>query len=375
MGEKMKHMGRIKKIIYLVIIFVLGIFVMYASYNGNKYQSIYDIVDTAIKSEKYEEVAKTFGGCFDTVPIVNKKNENLDLIVYNGTSIVDVTYGEERSYSYEPTYYVYMFNVNYEYENYDGYMNYTSIIFKGENGQTYKYPFILSEYVNTELIETENFTKEAAILDSTRNVITNMETWNFMFVNVTKPMVEYVSARMGGTEIVGFSLTDNKGNIVSETDVVFDFSQKFYNDTADLITEYNIWLDAYAKGENTDEAEAKFNAFYEPWLEDFNNKKDETKYTFPYDSDYIVSNKVLWQTVGHMMIYALIMFAFYILFFHFDVICNIFIRIIPKGKKKKKETKEDKKEEVIEEVINDNINTESNEEKTKELETEKTEIE
>lgn len=138
MGEKMKNMNKIKKFIFLLIIFVLGIFVMYASYNGNKYQSIFNIVDTAIKEEKYEEVAKTFGGCFDTTPIVNHKNENADVIVYNGTSIVDLTYGEERSYSYEPTYYIYIFNVKYEYDNYEGVSNDSAIIFKGENGQTYK---------------------------------------------------------------------------------------------------------------------------------------------------------------------------------------------------------------------------------------------
>ncbi len=138
MGEKMKNMNKIKKFIFLLIIFVLGIFVMYASYNGNKYQSIFNIVDTAIKEEKYEEVAKTFGGCFDTTSIVNHKNENADVIVYNGTSIVDLTYGEERSYSYEPTYYIYIFNVKYEYDNYEGVSNDSAIIFKGENGQTYK---------------------------------------------------------------------------------------------------------------------------------------------------------------------------------------------------------------------------------------------
>ena len=351
----MKRFDKLKKIIYLVIIFVLGIFIMYASYSGNKYQNIYNIIDEAIKNEKYEEVAKTFGGCFDTKPIVQNKNENTDLVIYNGTSILDLTYGEERTYTYEPTYYVYMFNVKYNYDNYEGVSNDSSIIFKGENGQTYKYPFILSEKINSSLIETENFTKEAAILNSTRDVTSNMDTWNFMYVNVTKPMIEYISNHIDGSRIVGLDVTDNVGNVVATANVNFDFSQKFYSDVDLLISEYNTYLEAYNKGENTKEAEEKFNNFYGPWLEEFESKKEETKYTFPYDSDYIVSNKVLWQTIGHMMIYAAIMFGFYMLFFHFDIVGNIFIRIIPKRKKK---TEEDKKEEP-EEGINDNINTDS----------------
>ena len=104
-----------KKIIYIVVIFLLGIFVAYLSYNSNKYQHIYDTVSSAIKAEKYEEVAKTFGGCCDTNPIAKVNNEKVDVAVFNGTSISDLTYGEERSYSYEPTYYIYMFNVDYGY--------------------------------------------------------------------------------------------------------------------------------------------------------------------------------------------------------------------------------------------------------------------
>ena len=203
MGEKMK------KIIYLVIIFLLGIFVTYISYNSNKYQNIYDMVETSINEEKYEEVAKTFGGCCDTNAIAKVKNDKVDVVVFNGTSISDLTYGDERSYSYEPTYYIYLFNVNYGYGILDGTKNDASIVFKGENGQTYKYPFTLNSYVNTELIEKENFTKETALFNSTRDVTANMETWNFMFVNVTKPMAEYISGYLGNSKITGFSLTDN----------------------------------------------------------------------------------------------------------------------------------------------------------------------
>lgn len=366
----MKHMNKIKKFIFLLIIFVLGIFVMYASFNGNKYQSIFNIVDTAIKTEKYEEVAKTFGGCFDTTPIVNHKNENADVIVYNGTSIVDLTYGEERSYSYEPTYYVYIFNAKYEYDNYEGSLNDSAIIFKGENGQTYKYPFVLSNQVNSDLIEQENFTKEAAILNSARDVTTHMDTWNFMYVNVTKPMLEYISGHMGGSKITGFSLTDNKGNVVVEIDVVFDYSQKFFKDTSELVYEYNLWLEAYDKNENVEEAKVRFDNFYEPWLEEFEKNKEQTGYTFPYDSDYLVSKKVLWQTVGHMMIYGAIMLGFYLLFFHFDLIGNLFIRIIPK-RKKKDDKKENKKDEQ-KDIINENINNESNTEVIDEKDTLKT---
>lgn len=333
-----------KKIIYIVVIFLLGIFVAYLSYNSNKYQHIYDTVSSAIKAEKYEEVAKTFGGCCDTNPIAKVNNEKVDVAVFNGTSISDLTYGEERSYSYEPTYYIYMFNVDYGYGILDGTKNEASILFEGENGQIFKYPFVLNSYVNTELIEKQNFTKETALFYSTRDITSNMETWDFMFVNVTKPMVEYITTQLGGSKIVGFTLTDNEGKVVTDVDANLDFSQKFYTDTEELIYQYNLWLTAYDKNENVKDAEEAFNDFYEPWKNSFDETKEQTGYTFPYDSKHLVPNKVLWKTVGYMAIYGAIMCGFYVLFFHFDIICTIFSRIFGRFKKKNKKTKNDTKE-------------------------------
>ena len=324
-----------KKFFYLLIVFILGVFVAFVSYNSNKYQHIYDLVDSAIKEEKYEEIAKIFGGCCDTNPVVSEKNDKLDLMVYSGTSILDLTYGEQRTYAYEETYYIYFFDMKYDYQTFDGTDNASAIIFTSDNGMTYKYPLVVSDSINSDYLEKTEMTKDNALLKSERNVVSNVDTWDFMYVNVTKSMVEAIEKQLN-SNINGFVIIDNKGNEVVEIDVNFDFSQKFYSDINELIVEYNKWLTAYAKNENVNQAEDTFNKFYEPWQKAFEENKENTGYSFPYDSDYLVPSKVLWKTIGELGIFAAIMFGFYVLFFHFSQIKNFFENIFSKDKKKRK---------------------------------------
>ena len=58
-----------KKFFYLLIVFLIGIFIAYISYNGNKYEHISGLVNEAIEKEEYAEIAKIFGGCCDTAPL------------------------------------------------------------------------------------------------------------------------------------------------------------------------------------------------------------------------------------------------------------------------------------------------------------------
>ena len=51
---------------------------------------------------------------------------------------------------------------------------------------------------------------------------------------------------------------------------------------------------------------------------------DVTGYSFRYGDDYLSPSKIIWQTVGMMCIYALVIVAFYILLFHFDFIRGLF---------------------------------------------------
>lgn len=325
-----------KKFFYLLIVFILGIFVSYISYNSNKYDHINHLVDTAIEEGKYEEIAKIFGGCCDTNGVVKLETEKVDVAVFSGTSILDVTYGEERSYAYEETYYLYFFDLEYDYATFDGTDNAGAIVFNGDNGESYKYPLVVSESTNSEYLEKENFTKETALFNSTRNIVSNVDTWDFMYVNLTKSMIECINNYLKGGKIAGFTLLDNKGNEVVEVSATLDLSQKFFTDVNELIREYNVWLEAYDKNEDVKEAEKKFNEFYEPWLEEFNANKETTGYSFPYDSDYVVPGKVLWKTIGHLAIYTAIMFGFYLLFFHLEQLKELCDRIFKKKKKGEK---------------------------------------
>ena len=347
-----------KKIIYVVIVFLLGIFVAYLTYNTNKYQYILDLVTESIEEEKYDEVAKIFGGCCDTNELVLEKTEAVDLLVYSGTSISDVTYNGERSYTYEPTYYFYLFNVDFAYQTLDGSSNKTSLVFNFENGNSYTYPFEITEYVNTDYLEKENFTRENALLRSARSVSNSINTWDFMYVNFTKSMLDYMTTGENeGQKIVGFDLKNNVGEVVLSKTVNLDFSQQFFSDVDELIVEYNKWLVVYNDDDKSSAekktAQEEFNTFYDPWLVEFEANKETTGYAFPYGEDVLVPMKILWQTAGGLTIYTLVCFGFFILFFHFSVVKKLFAGIFGKFKKNKKSNKPivtPKKETIIEAV-------------------------
>lgn len=312
-----------KKVIYIVIVFILGIFVSYISYNSYQFSHIYGLLGEAIGSGKYEEVAKIFGGCCDTEPLLISENESVDLAVFSGTSISDVKYGEERRYQYEETYYIYLFNSSFSYITVNENENKTAFIFTSDNGNEYKYPFIVNDDINSEYYAKDDTSLEAALLKGPRNVTTNVENWGFMYLNLTKTMVEFIEGDLGG-DITGIKLVNNEEEVILNENVNLDFTQGFYGYISELIVEYNKWLAAYTKNEGVDAAEKEFNEFYQPWLEKFEDEKENTGYSFPYGEDYLSPKSIIWKTAGLLTVYGLIMLGFYILFFKLDKIKAFF---------------------------------------------------
>lgn len=325
-----------KKIIYLIIAFILGIFIGYMSYNTNRYEYLLGKVENAINEGKYDEVARVFGGYSDTNAVASVKNEKVDLVVFNGTNIVDVSYGEERWYAYEETYYIYLFNLNYEYGTYDGTDNKSALIFEGNNSETYVYPFVVNSNTNSEYLETDStkFDKEAALLKSTRDLTSSVGIWDFIYININKSMVEFIADDLDG--IKGFTLVDNKGNEVIKVDVNMDFTQPFYNYMSEMLVKYNEWLKAYSKDENSDEAQKIFYEYFNPWSEKFEAEKAQTGFIEPYDTNILMTSEVIWKTIGDLAVYASVILLFYVFFFHFSFVSGLLSRIFKTNKKSKK---------------------------------------
>lgn len=327
-----------KKVFFLIITFILGIFVGYIGYNSAQFTHLNDLVTEAIEEERYAEIAKIFGGCCDTEPLVVESTDNVDMALFAGTSIVELTYNEERYYQYEPTYYLYMFNCNFSYITYNENLNNTALVFSDGVNEVI-YPFVVNDNINSSYYVENRTTKDQAILNGLRDVTSNINNWGFMYVNITKSMVESLNNNLNG--ITSIKLIDNEGKDVVDTSITLDFNQDFFNYIEELVANYNIWLTAYEEGSDNVEAEKKFNEFYEPWLEKFEAEKETTGYSFPYDKAYLTPVKLIWKTVGMLSIYGAMMMGFYIIFFKIDRIKEILTRRkVAKAKMQSKNNKQ-----------------------------------
>lgn len=333
-----------KKVLYIAVALIFGFIVAVIAYNSNQFNNILDLVSNALVEEKYDELPKIFGGVHDTNEIVNSDGEKVDVIVYNGTAVTDLTYGKdsEKFMKYEGAYYIYLLHTSFSTINVsegENVTNKSAFVFTADNGNEYVYYMIANENVNADYYVAESETLEDVLLKPARDLASPKDSWGFMSINVTETMVEYISGHLGG-DITGMNIVDNEGNVVAECDVDFNFSQKFFTDIKDLVENYNVWLEAYAANEKVDEAEAKFNEFYTPWLEEFNASAETTGYSFRYEDSYLSPKKILWQTIGMMALYSLVIVIFYVIIFHFSALRNIFSKDTYKdyGKKNGKKT-------------------------------------
>lgn len=324
-----------KKIFYIAIAIILGIFVAYISYNSNQYTHLQNIVNKELKEENYQEIPKIFGGAHDSKPILEVKNDNVNVLIFNGTAVTDLKYKDSRYFKYETCYYIYLFDVNYTYLTSSNNLNKTSIEFITKNGNSYNLPFILTSSINKDdyIAEPENL--EEALLHSSRNIPADIDSWNFMTVKLTSKMAEIITENRN--DIVGFKLIDHEGIVVGEYNVKLDFSQNFHKDSdvLELIDRYNEYLDIYLKGEDVAAASKEFDSFYSNWEEEFRNNKENTGYELPYGKDFLQPSSIVWKTVGFMAIYSLIMVGFYFIFFHLDFLQSLLSKNKYKNPKKK----------------------------------------
>ncbi len=325
-----------KKVLYFGIAIVFAILIYVIGYSSNQMNHLEGIVKSAIEKEEYYKVPMVWEGCFDTTSIIENNEEKLDIVLYPATSQTDVSYGGEDNTSrflrYERAYYLYIFNTKFSISNVNAgstSYNQTSISFSGENGNSYEYYFIVNEKMNSQSYVSLPLTKEEALLNASRDVTSTNSAWNFMRITLTETMLEQIKKEING-DITKLEMKDADGKVQYSTNVPLDFSQKFFEDVKPLFENYNTYLDAYlAAGKDKkkiQEAEDTFEEFYEPWMEEFEKNKEQTGYTFRYDDSYLSPGKIIWQTIGMLALYALVIALFYILLFHFSLIKRIFSR-------------------------------------------------
>lgn len=322
-----------KKVLYIGVAAVIGIMVFLLGYQSNQINNLTSLVNNAIDSGKYEEVAKIWEGCFDTKSIVVDNDDDLDIVVYPATSQVDVSYGasddkKERHYKYEKSYYIYIFKSKFNYINAQSSTGEDSNkmgirFYSGE--EKYDYYFVVNADINSSSYVEKPTKLSEALLNNSRDYTASQEGWNFMKLTVTESMLTAMALN-GGVDRI--AITDNSGAEVYNEAAQLDFSQAFFTDIADLFTNYNEFLqaeiDANGDSKKINAAVEKFNNFYEPWYEDFEAKTAETGYTFRYSEDYLFPSSLIWQTIGMEAIYIVVVAIFYILLFHFAAIRSLF---------------------------------------------------
>ncbi len=326
-----------KKILYFGIAIIFGIFIYIIGYSSNQMNHLESIVSSAIAEEKFYKVPMVWGGCFDTKSIVEDNTDKLDLQIYPATSQTDITFGSddntERYLEFEYAYYLYIFNAKFTTSTAvvgETKSNKTSIHFvSNETSKSYDYYFVVDDAINSSsYIETPT-TKEEYLLNSSRDVTNTKDTWNFMRITFTKTMLDEIEKQIGG-KITNLSINDCDGNSVYNTDIKLDYSQDFFSDKKmdEMFIKYNTYLDAYiaADGDNNKlkELNEEWGTQFETWKKEFIEETETTGYAIGYESSIVSPSKLVWQTVGMLALYALVIALFYILLFHFSFIKSLF---------------------------------------------------
>ncbi|MDE6241768.1 MAG: hypothetical protein K2M08_05015 [Anaeroplasmataceae bacterium] len=329
-----------KKILYFGIAIVIGILVYIIGYSSNQMNHLEGIVKSAIEKEEYYKVPMVWGGCFDTKSIADNTSDKLDLMIYPATSQTDVTYGDEdnstRYLEFEKAYYVYIFNAKFAVDTAtDGKssFNKTAIEFSSNDAgsSSYDYYFVVSETINSSVYVSEPKSKEDVLLNNAREVTNTNANWNFMRITFTETMINQMVKEMNGN-IHKLSIKDCDGNVIYSVDANLDFSQGFYNDAKveEIFTKYNTYLSSYlaAEGDSSKlkELNNTWSKEFDTWKAEFTEESSTTGYTIGYERNVVTPSKLVWQTVGMLALYAVVILLFYVLLFHFSAIRRLFSR-------------------------------------------------
>ena len=332
----------IKKIMYFILVIAIGIAVYYVDYNNKQYQHTLSILNNALEEKNYVDVAKIFGGLFDSQSIVDYKNDGdkLDLVIYPSTSLSQYDFGDEKKedihYTYQKSYGLYLYDANFDLASYldeslGANVNYSGIKFLSETKE-YNFYFIVDSSMNNSYYKKnpDDFTE--ALLNSSRDYVTTYETLGFMSISFNETMITEIVDELDGN-ITKIQIMDAKGNSVHEANVELDFTEQFFTDCGQMINNYNDYLvELKAAGSDKSKVKdinARFEIEYQQWLNDFEALNKPT-YMYGFDEEYLNPKSLKKQTIGTLAIYMAITFAVYFLLFHRKLIKKLIFIIIRK---------------------------------------------
>lgn len=332
-------MKSVLKIVYILIALIATVLVYIMGYNSNSINHIVNMTNDAIAAKDYVQLAKIHGGCLDVNNISKENEDNLDLAIFPATTLSSYSYYKDsentetiQTNSYDKAYYIYIAYPTFELNSneLDGkYVNDAAIKFKSDNG-SYTYKFEITENVNSELFNKTPYSVNDVILKGQRQALTYYENWGFINVTLSESVIDAISSDLNGS-INAIEILDRDGTSVYSESINLDFSQKFFTDVEPLCTNYNNYI---AEINSDDEevkkgAEDKFNKFYEGtdsqkgFEETFLENSD---YTFRLEDSVLQPGKLVWQTIGIVALFVIVIVLLYFLLFHFHFIKRLISR-------------------------------------------------
>ena len=326
----------LKKIFYFLVAGFFGIAIWFINYQSDIHHYTSNMAKEAILEERYTDVVRIFGGLFDKRSLIKENNEKVILQIYPGTEQTQLIYydnDEQKSYvNFERSYYFYLFNIGYNLETYvleDKKVNYSSIRFYS-NSNTYDYFFINNSEINKESYVSKPSSYEEAVFNSIRDFVSSYNNLNFVNVNFTETMINYIETKIG--EINKIAIVDAKNTIVEEYVVSLDFNDQLFVDAGEMIDKYSYTLIEYEKI-NDKEAQSKlvddFNIFYEDWFSSFKENMNNN-YEFRFDNNVLSPKSLYFKSAWALVIYLVIVVLFYLILFHRRGLNNFARRIAKK---------------------------------------------
>ena len=328
----------IKKIIYLMLATFIGLGVGYIEYQNEQTQHTLKLVNEALENKEYVDIAKIFGGLFDSESILDYKNDAqdiVDLVIYPGTKEVYASYGKENDptefRAFEKSYNFYLFNNNYDLaslkDDKGNVINNSGIRFVSGD-KSFDYYFVANENVNSNMYD--EYPKDAleAPLYNDRDYLTIYNNVKFMSISFTETMINGIVDKLHGN-IEKIQIVSSLNQVVYEYQNDFNFDEQFFIDCGSMIENYDAALKAYdnasTDGEKNEIIE-EFNKNYALWIEEFNNMNHPT-YTFGFEKEYLTPPNLVKSVVVAVSIYLICAVLLYILFFHRKMIKKLFCKI------------------------------------------------
>lgn len=354
-----------KKILYFAAAVVFGIIFYMGIYSANLSEHKSLLVDTAIANKDYHVVPQVFLEVpFDTKSIVETNDEDAVVKVYPATGMVNYSFtvGETtNSYSrYEKAYLLFMFETDFSLASYtdsgNNNVNKSGIRFIGEKA-SYDFYFVQNETYNAGSYVAEPKNEFQYALQGGRDIAAINSDWHFVPVSLAETTINLI------TEVTGtinkIQILDAIGDVKIEENISFSFTESFFshefiNNTYvsvnELLTKYYATTDSNEQNTLTDEINGKLDSFKEGFYE---GTKD-TGYALTLPAKEIEPDSVYWKTFAYLGLYAVLVFFFYAILFHFKQILG-FIKGILKGNNSKKNvTYVVKKDELKPEKVVDN---------------------